>query len=229
MESHPLRFDPRIAKARTLVKEGALGEVFRASSRQHLCQWPYAADSWKLDRERGGGALLECGLDFLDAAWFALGCPDPMEAMAASYRLFSQRFRQNTDVIAEDCINGLIRHKDGSILQHAAQIHLGSMHAEPEQEIRLWGSKGSLDLLSGKQLTGSAEEPYAKAIDESERFRKQAHAFVKAVRQGGEVPNAGKQALATMKMLDALARSAKEKHAVSIKVERSLDDLFGGL
>jgi hypothetical protein len=32
-----------------------------------------------------------------------------------------------------------------------------------------------------------------------------------------------------MKMLDALAQSAKEKRAVPIKATRDLDDLFGGL
>jgi len=32
-----------------------------------------------------------------------------------------------------------------------------------------------------------------------------------------------------MKLLDALAKSAKEKKAIPIKIARSLEDLFGGL
>ena len=53
--------------------------------------------------------------------------------------------------------------------------------------------------------------------------------FIDAIREEREPLNDGKQGLTLMRMLDALALSAKEKHAVSIKATRSLDDLFGGL
>lgn len=232
MWSNPLRFDPRISEARKLIEAGTVGEVFRASSSQCLPTWPHAADSWRLDRERGGGALLECGLELLDATWFAIGAPDPMEAMAARYDFFAKQHTKGVfdiDKPAEDSIDGIIRFKDGTSLQHSAQIHQATIGPEPEKQMRIWGSNGTIDLLTGQLTTNSGTSQYATAASSNESCRLQAQAFADAIEQQTEPLNSGKQALAAMKMLDALANSAKEKHAVNIKVERSLNDLFGGL
>ena len=100
--------------------------------------------------------------------------------------------------------------------------------------IQIFGTSGSLDLAKGHRVVARQPEvvstPYADIpSDESDWFLAQAQEFIDAIREEREPLNDGKQGLTLMRMLDALALSAKEKHAVSIKATRSLDDLFGGL
>ena len=116
-------------------------------------------------------------------------------------------------------------------------------HIEGEKEpwgspsnfgIQIFGTTGSLDLASGHQLVAHQPEVVSTSYaggpsDESEWFLAQAQEFVDAIREEREPLNDGKQGLTLMRMLDALALSAKEKRAIPIKATRSLDDLFGGL
>lgn len=232
MWSNPLRFDPRISKARELLDSGELGDVFQGSARIQKPDWPHEPHSWRLDRERGGGALLEVGTQALDALWFAMGCPDPMEAMAARYELFSKEHAAGFDSIAEDSLMGMVRFKTGACLQFSAQIKAPMAEDSPERSFSIWTANGCLDLHRGTlHSVGAASQPrhYAQATDEAACLEAQAAEFVRAIREKDEPLSPGKDALALSKMLDALATSSHEKEATSIKVERSLEDLFGGL
>lgn len=230
MTSCPLRFDPRISEARRLVQEGAIGEPFRADCQVNLAHWSHPPDSWRLDRERGGGALLEVGLEWIDLVWFAFGCPDPMEAMAARYDLFSKKHAdEDFEAIAEDALAGMVRFKNGAALQVAVQIHRSSASGNDERSLRIWGSDGSIDLLEGLRSTPEGPTRFAAAVTDVTCYQAQAKAFLHSIRSKEEPLNTGKQALTLLKLADALLTSSREKEAVSIKVERSLDDLFGSL
>lgn len=228
MWSSPGRFDPLQSEARRLVDAGELGEVFQGYARAHSTAFACESDSWRLDGERGGGALLQLGFAAMDAVWYAMGCPDPVMAMAARYDLLAKEFAgPRIERIAEDAVVGMVRFKNGACLQISAQA---SGHGpESDRSARIWGSKGSLDLLAGIRYAGSDSAAYAQAASPEARYAAQAVAFVEAIASGAEPPNTGKQALALMKMADALATSAKEREAVPIKAERSLEDLFGAL
>ena len=231
MWSNPLRFDPRVAAAQGAVAEGSVGEVFHAVATCRIPGWKHAADAWQLDRDRGGGALLAVAVQTIDAVWYAMGCPDPMEALGARFDRFAQNHASGLDAIAEDTMTGMIRFKNGSTLQCVAQINHPSATGSIESEQRLWGVDGALDLVLGQltDLAGKTRPLAEPPFDSSQGFTAQAAAFLEAVRSHSEPPTTGKQALSLAKMTDALATSAKEKEAVSIKVERSLDDLFGAL
>ena len=229
MTSCPLRFDPRFVEARRLVEKGDLGEVFRGDCEALLVHWPHPANSWRLDRERGGGALLEAGLEALDLVWFVLGGPDPREAMAARYDLFSQRFAKEIDSVAEDTLSGAVRFKNGASLQVSAQIQHAAVSGQNEQRLRVWGSGGTLDLLAGIRLAPEGPSEYAVSVSAADCHLAQAREFLAAIAGEQEPLATGQQGLRLLKMTDALLASGKEKEAVSIKVERSLDDLFGGL
>jgi len=233
------RFDPRISKARELATSGELGEIFRAEANGRLAWWPYENDDWRGSKERGGGALLDQAIHLIDDLWFSMDCPDPMEAMGASHSLFlSERVPDPSDV-ADDSFYGVARFKNGSSLSVSATSfgHIDAPKNEngipEERSLALYGTKASLDLVSGTiaRSNGSdtTTESYAEAASEEAQLAAQAREFVDAIREEREPIASGKQGLSLMKLIDAFAASAKEKKAMPIKVARSLDDLFGGL
>ena len=207
--SNPLRFDPILAAARE-----SLGDIQHALAAHRLSGWPHPPKSWRLDRDCGGGALLAVAWQTIDAVWYAMGCPDPTEALGARFDSFARRHANGLDAIAEDTLTGIVRFKNGSTLHCHAQLGLA---APTEIEMKLWGASATANLLDRPP----AQLPAC--------FAAQAADFIQAVRAQTDPLNSGKQALAMAKMTDALALSAKEKQASPIKVERTLDDLFAGL
>ncbi len=70
------RFFPAIARARQLIAEGFLGEIFSFRGRYHRSSYISRdkALSWRLQRElTGGGALFDLGSHILDLLYFLLG------------------------------------------------------------------------------------------------------------------------------------------------------------
>lgn len=233
------RFAPELLKARELIANGSLGDVYRAEATGHQAWWPFEDDNWRGNIERGGGALLDLGIHLFDNLWFAMGTPDPMEAMASSHNLFLKERLSDPSEAAEDSIFGTVRFKDGASLSLSAMIfgHIDGPKNETEaphsSSLRIFGTKASFDLISGERIEtnnpDSSVESYANPIALEEQLIAQAREFIDAIREEREALNSGQQGLTLMKLLDALAASAKEKKAVPIKVARSLEDLFGGL
>ncbi len=215
--SNPLRFDPRVAAARRSAEAGSLGELLHAVANCRLSSWPHPPDSWRLDRDCGGGALLAVAWQTIDAVWYAMGCPDPIEALGARFDFFAQAHSPKLESIAEDTLAGIVRFKNGSVLQCAAQL---GPACSDSVEMQLCGS-----LAHASFPAPTDPSPLGIAA----LFAAQARHLAHVIRGEEEPVCAPKQALAMAKMTDALALSAKEKQAAPIKVERSLEDLFGGL
>lgn len=234
------RFSPEIAKAREIIERGEIGDAYRGESSWQWAWWPFDNDNWRGNREKGGGALLDIGIHMIDSAWYPMGCPDPVEAMASRHSLFLKDRVPDPDEIAEDSVYGMIRFKNGSSLSFSTAFfgHVDGNKSQwgspAKNSIQIYGTKGSLDLCKGQRIIAQQPDvlstPYTKdPTTESNCFLAQAQEFVDAIREEREPLNDGKQGLTLMRMLDALALSAKEKRAVPIKATRSLDDLFGGL
>lgn len=233
------RFSPQIKTARSLIADGELGDIYRGEASWHWGWWPFENGDWRGDRDKGGGALLDIGIHIIDSLWYAMGCPDPVEAMASRHSLFLKERVPDPDTCAEDSVFGMVRFKNGASLNFSAMF-FGHVNGPPshwgapvEQTLRLFGTKGSLDLVKAERIeTNNLEgsvNPYANPTDEDDWFVQQAQEFLDSIREEREPENSGKQGLTLMKMLDALALSAKEKKAVPIKTTRSLEDLFGGI
>lgn len=234
------RFSPAIAMAREIIERGEIGEAYRGESSWQWAWWPFENDNWRGNRENGGGVLLDIGIHMIDSVWYPMGCPDPVEAMASRHSLFLDRRVPDRDEVAEDSVYGMLRFKNGSSMSFSTAFF---GHFEGEKEpwgspnnfgIQIFGTSGSLDLAKGHRVVAQQPEIVSTSyvdgpIDESDWFLAQAQEFVDAIREEREPLNDGKQGLTLMRMLDALALSAKEKRAIPIKATRSLDDLFGGL
>ncbi len=238
MWSMPQRFSPLISGARKLIESGELGDIYRAESTCRLGWWPYDDDNWRGSVESGGGALLNLGPQAIDALWYSMGCPDPVEAIAAGHNLHLKEIVPDPDYVADDSVFGMIRFKNGASLSLAAAYfghfagHGPESNPPKDQSQLLFGTNGSIDLMKGEKTIAKKPEAQVNrycASNPGPDYVAQAEEFVASIREDRDPINSGKDALALMKMLDALALSAKEKKAISIKTARDLDDLFGGL
>ncbi len=234
------RFSNELLNARKMIEEGNLGEVYHASAKWQWGWWPFEPDSWRGSVERGGGALLDIGIHIIDSLWFAIGCPDPVEAFASAHNLLMKNEMSDPDDAAEDSSFGMVRFKNGATLTYETSFltHIEGPRTLRDSsnvhQLQVFGSKASIDMVSGEKIHVRPREDidiesYAEAVEQEETFKRQAREFIDAIKEKREPQNTGKQGLTLMKMLDALALSAKEKRAVSIKAERSLEDLFGGV
>lgn len=234
------RFTPQVQEARNLVESGKLGDIFNAEGRWQLGWWPYENENWRGQSDHGGGVLLDMAAQVIDTLWYVMGCPDPAEAMASQYNFFMKGETGEDEAVAEDSITGMLRFRNGASLNVASSFfaHIDgdrtAWNAPEIREMKINGTQSALDIERGirtsidreKQLVSTS---YAQAGAPSDTISSQALDFISSIREGRDPRNPAKQAVTLMKILDGLKTSATEKKSVSIKTERSLDDLFNSM
>lgn len=237
MFSSPHRFAPEIAEAHKQIAAGEAGEIYHAETKWQWAWWPYDETNWRGDSELSGGALLDMGATIIDAAWFAMGTPAPIEAMATHFSHFIKDETESPEKLAEDTSTGMVRFKNGASLNYNAMCFAHIAHDRngwnsPEiKHARIYGTKASYDLETiervsvgeGRQIE---KKTYAKRLNLPQLLALQAKEFIAAIREERDPINSSKQALELMKMLDALKLSAKDRESTKIKTERTLDDLY---
>lgn len=143
------RVNPLVAKARDLVRSGALGKLYGSSMHfiadQARLRKPEYQASWFASKERaGGGHLLWLGIHYVDAAQFISG------QMITRVCGFTGNVG-GQPINVEDAAAVTLEFQDGM---------LGTMHSGYyldhgyHGQIRIWGSDGWLraDLISGEPL-----------------------------------------------------------------------------
>jgi len=229
MLANPLRYDPRFAKARELISAQAHGEALFATATIHLPSRSPTAQPWRFERDHGGGALLEAGAPALDALWAAFGSIDPMEAAAARYDSYSKEGGAQLEHPAEDSICGFVRLKNGRSLILSARVSNSVSDLSLLQQLRIDTAGATFDLLAGRLHPFDAQAArYAEEASEQAQCEAIAENFLRAVSNEAPYPD-GKTALSLQRMMDGLLKSSREREAIALKVERSLDDLFEGL
>ena len=233
------RFSPEIQAAHMMSEAGDLGKVYHATARWRWGFWPFGKDDWRGSIEQKGGALLDIGIHIIDSVWFAMGCPDPVEAFSSSHNHFLRDIVDDPSDASDDSSFGMVRFKNGSTITFES-AYFSNVDGEPNEwnspetlNLELWGTKASLDLVKARKEWIADQSPnsesYAESIDQAELFIVQAREFIDSIRETREPQNSRKQAQSLTKMLDALRQSAKDQKAVSIRTIRDLDDLFGGV
>jgi predicted dehydrogenase len=226
------RYEPARLAARKLVRQGKLGEVYHAEGKWIRCRnIPWGAGGWFVNKKKGGGVLLDLGIHAIDNAWFVMDCPRPVEAFAGLHCAFSHLAPPGVEYTAEDAAVGMVRFENGATLDVMVTFALNtagpgaealSGKARPEWgEVRIYGTRGGLDVSAGKWIVGGKQDVTVKALREPAKalpvFEAQAKEFVRAVRAGDEPLNSAAQAVMLMQMLDALRRSGDSGRAVRIK------------
>lgn len=111
-------------QVRTLVREGALGEVFAASLIFHNAYGP--DKPWFYDaRLSGGGCLVDLGIHLVDLALWVLGFP-AVDAVAATMRSGGRRVRGRQAGLVEDFAAAQLELGNGTAVQLACSWRLSA-------------------------------------------------------------------------------------------------------
>jgi predicted dehydrogenase len=201
MEAFMYRFHPQWKRAREIVASGEIGQVHSI----HTMFTYMLKDPTNIRNilEAGGGAIPDIGCYAVSSARFLLG-REPERVMSLVHRDPGLK----TDILTSAILDfGTTR----SVFTVATQTH-------PSQRVDAIGSGGELTIhlpfnaypdvpLNLTVSTGVGTRTIATPA--VSQYREMFEAFSRAVRGGGPAPTPPKDAIANMKVLDALFRSEK--------------------
>lgn len=94
----PLRYGDSSQKARALVDEGVLGDVYYGKT-AYVRSRGIPGGWFSCSKYAGGGPIIDIGVHRIDLAWFMMGCPKPVSVSAtAVYKIGDYRDTPKTDV-----------------------------------------------------------------------------------------------------------------------------------
>jgi predicted dehydrogenase len=210
------RFNPATEALRARLAEGVLGDLYHARA-VWTRTWgvPPGIGGWFTDPARaGGGALIDIGIHVMDMAWFLMGCPQVATASGQVYNKYPALTRTDDSAFA------LIRFADGRSLQVEASWVLAQ--EDDHMGVHLYGTGGGARLDDRTLDIYTVGEQGRVRTSVSLRgglpaFTAQAANFVRAVR-GEEAPRTpATHGVQLMALLEALYRSAREGHEVTLQ------------
>ncbi|MEN0116293.1 MAG: Gfo/Idh/MocA family oxidoreductase [Agrobacterium cavarae] len=205
-EAFMVRHHPQWKKARAMVAEGRLGDV-----RSIQTIFAYYLDDPKNVRNQadiGGGGLFDVGCYAINTARFLFDA-EPLRAVA---------LMENDPVFGTDRLtSGLLAFPEGRQLAFTCSTQLSLT-----QKVTVLGTRGRLEIPipfnapadqqtvlifdDGRDLAGGGRQEIV--IEPVDQYREQVDAFAEAVLSGTPLETGLDDAIANMKAIDALFRSA---------------------
>ena len=203
---HQYRLSPYLAEARKRLAEGAIGPITLISaslSAPWLARHQEKADAWRLDpKYAGGGILADVGDHLLDALLWLTGQP------VAEVAAFQTRVAPALDVVTA----AALRLRDGT----PATLGISGVCSAGLFELSFFGEKGRIRVGNASLVESSGDgtedaeaalTPVVATIDGD---------FVAAVSEGRPPCCPAEEAVATVRALEAIARSASSGEVVRL-------------
>jgi predicted dehydrogenase len=209
MEAFMYRFHPQWQAVKKLVRDGNIGQV--RSIHSHFAYNNHEPDNIRNNADWGGGALMDIGCYCISLSRFIYD-EEPLRVLGqitpyAGY-----------DV---DCfVSGIMEFADGNATFSAAT------KSEPEQYVKIHGEHGNIVMpLPFSPQSDTSTHIILKRSDlreeiiqtPSDHYRNMADAFAQSVFAQESVPTPLSDALANMKIIDAIFTSAKDNQWISIE------------
>lgn len=204
MEAFMYRLHPQHARVRELVASGEIGELRTMRASFHFMLEPFDPKNVRLQANLAGGALMDVGCYTVNATRMHFAEePAWVSAQADTREAFG----------VEVAMAGVLGFSDGRM----ATFDCGFRSA-PKSSYALGGTLGSIEVLDafvpdpkGGDVsllitgpTGRREE----RVSPVDQYRLEAEAFADALLSGTPLPYAADDAVANMRVIDALYRSA---------------------
>ncbi len=205
------RFDPGYTAAKTRIEAGDLGRIeqFRALSRD---TYPPPVEYLR----HSGGIFLDLAVHDLDLARFLVGEVEEVTAWASV--LFDERFTEADDF---DTAAALLRFTNG-----AMGVVEAARHSEWGYDIRteVAGASGKVVVENVQKTAATFSRRFGFEGDHYENFpdrfetafRAELEAFIQAVREGRQPTPGPEDALETLRLAIACARSQAEGRPVKL-------------
>ena len=216
MYAEELCFAPKYARAKQLVDDGALGDVFLVKQAEEH-SGPHAPWFWDVARS-GGGALMDMGCHGIAFARWMLGNP-AIESVSATMGTFVHQDKTR----AEDHAVCILRFEGGAMaVVEDSWAKGGGMDDRAE----VYGSRGHTraDLLRGSSLSTYSETGYGYAVEKADStagwtftiyeeawnygFPQEMQYFVDCIQRGEESFITGRDGRAVLEALWAAYHSA---------------------
>ncbi len=215
------RFKPVNMAAHRLQTQGEFGEVYYARStwirRRGMPVIHFdpggsmARGAWFVSRDRaGGGALIDIGVHVLDLTWWLMGGPAPRRVLASSYRNLCQEEFTRRGILCDvdELTAAMVKFDDG-----VSAFFDVSWAANQDQpfNVRIFGTQGGFQLNPPVVMSGEKGAYQDRTVEPAPEDQLTAYRhFIDCLRDP-EAPMiaSGEECLNTMKMLDAIRRSAE--------------------
>jgi len=205
-EALMIRYHPQWRQARDWVQSGRIGELL--SVQTAFCYFNRDATNIRNRKDVGGGALYDIGCYVVNTSRYLFG-REPKRAIALIER--------DPDFGTDRLTSGMLDY-GGAHLTFTCGTQL-----VPFQRVNALGSKGRIEveipfnapadaackifLDDGARLGGASAQVTSFPI--VDQYSLQSEAFSRAIRTGGTVENSIETAVANMRVIDALFRSAQ--------------------
>ncbi len=202
---HQYRLRPSLREARRLISEGAIGPITLVAATlaaPWLAKHQDSADAWRLDPKlAGGGILADVGDHLLDALLWSTGQP------AAEVAAFQTRVNPALDVVTA----AIMRLADGT----PATLGLTGICGSPLFEISYFGELGHIKATDLRLRMSIGQDPEQEPAlpGEDETIDSD---FVTAITQNRAPCCPAEDVLATVRLLEAIARSATSGQVVRL-------------
>jgi len=209
MEAFMYRFHPQWQTAKNLVCEGRIGKV--RSIHSHFAYNNHEADNIRNNVDWGGGALMDIGCYCISLSRFIYDEePSRVVGQITPYTGY--------DV---DCfVSGMMEFSNGN------STFTASTKSEAEQYVEIHGEQGSIliplpfnpiaDTITHIVLKQNGVREDIVQLP-SDHYRNMADAFTDSINQNKPVPTPLSDALANMKIIDAIFASAKDNCWIAIQ------------
>lgn len=213
-----LCFAPKYVRAKTLVEEGALGDVFLV--KQHEEHFgPHSPWFWDVDLS-GGGVLLDMGCHSIEFARWILGKPD-VKSVTATMGTYVHKDKTE----GEDHSICIVEFEGGAI---AVAENSWAKTGGIDDRCEIYGTKGNTraNLIRGNALVTHSQTGYGYAVEKAESttgwtftgfeeewnygFPQEMQHFVNVVKGLEEPIETGEDGLEVLKIIYAGYQSAGE-------------------
>lgn len=202
---HQYRLSPALIEARSRLRSGAIGPVRLVTatlSAPWLAKHQDKADAWRLDpRLSGGGILADAGDHLLDALLWTSG------QTASEVAAFQTKHVPGLDVVTA----AAIRLVDGTLVS----LGLSGVCTGSVFELTFFGESGRLRVGDGLLWSAMGANP-EKSVPLPPEGETIDGDFVGAIASGGAPCCPASEAVETVRLLEAIARSATGGEIVKI-------------
>ena len=202
---HQYRLIPSLVEARRIIASGGLGPmkmVTAAMAAPWLAQHSGPEDSWRLDPKAGGaGILADAGDHLLDALLWAAG------RAAAEVAAFQARLESGPDVVTA----AAVRLADGT----PATLAISGVSPDALFELKFFGEHGLLHATARSLAFEPAGGP-RREVDLPAPAGSIDADFISALLGGTEPCCPAEEALDTVRLLEAIGRSAASGQVVRV-------------
>ena len=228
MVGHHRRFSSKIAKLKEVIASGKIGDIIGVNMLWVLAKdRPYYAEKWRV--EQGGGPLLINSIHDIDNLRFVTGLKIESVYAAARNRIRQNQVEDSASVLLETYEGATVNYfvSDGIPSPWSYEFNLREnpkYHYYEQDSYHFFGTKGSISFPSltmysyDDEKYGWEEELIIEKVeaDQNDPMTAELKHFV-AVLRGEEEPRVtGEDALETLKVINAIRKSAETRQKVCI-------------